>query len=208
MQRGCALLTTTASLRTVSPDAPSAGALGHGASVPRAALWPKQPFPAQRTGCALESCQTGQPLLAMAIPHSAAESGLAKGTGWLGEELEREQWEGRGHARQVAVVSQDMRAALPLPLTLLCHGWCSVSFLGLLAEVELWLLLWLRIPPSGDPSPWRSLQSHISVTLLVAETALCFRLRCAQRKNTLGQAGEQKPPSAGAVRCRVTFFLP
>lgn len=158
--------------------------------MPRAALWPKQPFPAQRTGCALESCQTSQPLLATAIPHSAAESGLAKGAGWLGEELEREQWEGRGHARQVAVVSQYMRVALPLPLTLLCHSWCSVSFLGLLAVV-LWLLLWLRIPLSGDPSPWRSLQSHISVTLLVAETALCFRLRPLKGKIPWGKLGNR-----------------
>lgn len=112
MQRGCALLTTTASLRTVSPDAPLAQALGSGVSVPHAVLWPKQPFPAQHTGCALESCQSSHPTLATGILHSAAESGLAKSAGWLREELEREQWEGRGHAKQVAVVSQYMRAAL------------------------------------------------------------------------------------------------
>ena len=97
-------------------------------------LWPEQPFPAQHAGCALESCQTSKPTLATAIPHSAAESGLARGAGWFREELEREKWEGRGHARQVTVVSQYLRAALPLPLTLLCLSWCSVSFLGLLAE--------------------------------------------------------------------------
>lgn len=147
-------------------------------------LCPEQPFPAQHTGCALESCQSSKPTLAEAIPPSATESGLEKGAGWLGEELEREQWEGRGRARQVAVVSQYLNAALPLPLALLCLGWSSVSFPGLLAETVLWLLLWLHSPLRGDQSPWRSLQSHISVTLLAAETAPCFRVRLTQRKKT------------------------
>lgn len=58
-----------------------------------------------------------------------------------------------------------VRAALHLPLTLLCLGLCSVGFLGLLAAVALWLLLWLSIPCSGDWSeslekPSESHQCH------------------------------------------------
>lgn len=41
----------------------------------------------------------------------------------MGEELGREEWEGRGHGRQVTPVSEHTRAAVPLPLPLLClHG--------------------------------------------------------------------------------------
>lgn len=50
----------------------------------------------------------------------------------------------------------------------------------------LCLLLWLCIPLRGHQNPWRSLQSLISVTLLVAETSLCFRVRRTQRKNYPG----------------------
>lgn len=146
-----------------SPGVPLAQALGHRLCVPQAVLWPEQPFPAQHTGCALESCQTSKPRLAMAIPHSQLSLAWQKvqdgsERSWRG----RNSWGETMAGRWLWCLSA--WGCPPLPLTLLCLGCCSGSSLGLMAEVALWLLLGLCIPLSGDQSPWRSLQSLISVT--------------------------------------------
>lgn len=111
--------------------------------------------------------QTSKATLASACLTLRTFVWLGKGCKMPGSEGSRTGSSGREEAmpRGRLWLSWYVRAALRLPLTLLCLSLCSVGFLGLLAAVALWLLLWLCIPHSGDRSesleePSESHQCH------------------------------------------------